>query len=160
MAPSKINPATSCIALVPRSWEITSRASHAANNTAMMPANKTTGQNCMGTLSLLHSRRPTARQSGGQSVRDGRQPYGARLLRWTTHGDASRAAIRVYHFAPCAMYGLGGALRAPLGPVVAPLVPRCALLPAPTPRLMGLRPMRASESPSRWAPRRDETFSA
>src|SRR5260370_7618972 len=30
--------------------------------------------------------------------------------------------------------GLGGALRAPLGPVVAPLVPRCALLPAPTPR--------------------------
>src|SRR5260221_7000415 len=42
-------------------------------------------------------------------------------------------------------YGLGGALRAiasfglwgpaaPLGPVVAPLVPRCALLPAPTPR--------------------------
>src|SRR6266581_6221045 len=33
------------------------------------------------------------------------------------------------------MYGLGGALRAPLGPVVAPLVPRCALLPAPTPRM-------------------------
>src|SRR5713226_4776590 len=32
-------------------------------------------------------------------------------------------------------YGLGGALRAPLGPVVAPLVPRCALLPAPTPRM-------------------------
>ena len=31
--------------------------------------------------------------------------------------------------------GVGGALRAPLGPVVAPLVPRCALLPAPTPRL-------------------------
>src|SRR5260370_36559777 len=34
-------------------------------------------------------------------------------------------------------YGLGGALRAPLGPVAAPLVPRCALLPAPTPRLIG-----------------------
>jgi len=31
--------------------------------------------------------------------------------------------------------GLGGALRAPLGPVAAPLVPRCALLPAPTPRV-------------------------
>src|SRR5260370_28960578 len=31
--------------------------------------------------------------------------------------------------------GLGGALRAPLGPVVASLVPRCALLPAPTPRM-------------------------
>ena len=36
-----------------------------------------------------------------------------------------------------ALSGLGGALRAPLGPVVAPLVPRCALLPAPTPRMMG-----------------------
>src|SRR6266851_3160419 len=47
--------------------------------------------------------------------------------------------------------GLGGALRAPLGPVVAALVPRCALLPAPTPRMMGLRPMRASQIPSRWA---------
>src|SRR5438132_13779085 len=30
--------------------------------------------------------------------------------------------------------GLGGALRAPLGPVAAAVVPRCALLPAPTPR--------------------------
>src|SRR3981189_3800850 len=36
--------------------------------------------------------------------------------------------------------GLGGALRAPLGPVVAPLVPRCALLPAPTPRVRAVRP--------------------
>src|SRR6266567_3482868 len=106
MAPSKINEATSCSALVPRSCESTSRASHAANSTAMMPANKTTGQNCMGTLSLLHSRRPTP-TSGGQSVRDGRQPCGARLLRKTTHGDASRAALEVYHFAPNAMYGLG-----------------------------------------------------
>src|SRR5258708_10267596 len=46
--------------------------------------------------------------------------------------------------------GLGGALRArsasglwgpaaPLGPVVAPLVPRCALLPAPTPRVRAIR---------------------
>src|SRR3977135_3289387 len=34
------------------------------------------------------------------------------------------------------MSGLGGALRAPLGPVVAALVPRYALLPAPTPRLI------------------------
>src|SRR6266849_6351979 len=136
MAPSKINPATSCIALVPRSWEITSRASHAANNTAMMPANKTTGQHCMGTLSLLHSRRPTP-ASGGQSVRDGRQPYGARLLRWTTHGDASRAAIRslslqsAFGSAQVRCPGYGGC--APLGPVVAALVPRFALLPAPTP---------------------------
>src|SRR5207245_1109434 len=40
--------------------------------------------------------------------------------------------------------GLGGALRAPLGPVVAPLVPRYALLPAPTPRMMGVRPDEAS----------------
>src|SRR5206468_686636 len=96
----------------------------------MMPANKTTGQNCMGTLSLLHSRRPTP-ASGGQSVRDGRQPYGARLLRWTTHGDASRAAIRVYHFKAlsvrrrCVVRVMGAA--PPLGPVVAPLVPRCPL---------------------------------
>src|SRR5437588_11750886 len=38
--------------------------------------------------------------------------------------------------------GLGGALRAPLGPVAAPLVPRCALLPAPTPRRTSCRAMR------------------
>src|SRR5437016_4025135 len=60
--------------------------------------------------------------------------------------------------------GLGGALptprgeprfgvdRAPLGPVVAPLVPRCALLPAPTPRMMGLRPMCTSQVPNRCVP--------
>src|SRR5438445_51854 len=59
--------------------------------------------------------------------------------------------------------GLGGALptprgeprfgvdRAPLGPVVAPLVPRCALLPAPTPRLMGLRPPCTFHIPKRSA---------
>src|SRR6266567_2897141 len=35
---------------------------------------------------------------------------------------------------PCNYSGLWGPA-APLGPVVAPLVPRCALLPAPTPRL-------------------------
>ena len=36
--------------------------------------------------------------------------------------------------------GLGGALRAPLGPVAAPLVTRCALLPAPTPRVRAAAP--------------------
>src|SRR5881275_487770 len=36
--------------------------------------------------------------------------------------------------------GLGGALRAPLGPVVAALVPRCAPLPAPPPRLRARLP--------------------
>src|SRR5437016_5011024 len=40
----------------------------------------------------------------------------------------------LYHRAE-SLSGLGGALLAPLGPVVAPLVPRSALLPAPTPRL-------------------------
>src|SRR5438105_3248953 len=49
--------------------------------------------------------------------------------------------------------GLGGALRAPLGPVVAPLVPRYALLPAPTPRMMGLRPPRTSRCGSDWPER-------
>src|SRR5438552_17706255 len=53
-----------------------------------------------------------------------------------------------------ALSGLGGALRAPLGPVVAALVPRCALLPAPTPRLMGLRQMRASQLPNDSHPAR------
>src|SRR3979411_1933101 len=47
--------------------------------------------------------------------------------------------------------GLGGALRAPLGPVVAALVPRCALLPAPTPRMMGLRPPGTFRVPKRLA---------
>src|SRR5216683_1846000 len=55
-------------------------------------------------------------------------------------------------------YGLGGALRAPLGPVVAPLVPRCALLPAPTPRMMGLRQLCTFQIPKRCTTRRDETF--
>ena len=45
----------------------------------------TTGQNCMETLVLLHSRRP-AQLRAGQSVRDGRRPCGARLWRKTTHG--------------------------------------------------------------------------
>src|SRR6266852_5949687 len=50
---------------------------------------------------------------------------------------------------PCARSssGLGGALRAPLGPVAAALVPRCALLPAPTPRMMRLRPLRSFPIP-------------
>src|SRR5258707_2620597 len=55
--------------------------------------------------------------------------------------------------------GLGGALRAPLGPVVAPLVPRCALLPAPTPRMMGLRHVRTSQFPKRWATNESRLFS-
>ena len=96
IAPSKIRLATSCIALVPRSWESTSRASQAANRIAMIPASNTTGQNCIGTLVLLHSRRPTPHRAG-QSVRDGRRPCGARLWRKTTHGDASHAAASVYH---------------------------------------------------------------
>src|SRR5437868_9337663 len=45
----------------------------------------------------------------------------------------------------CNVSGLGGALRAPLGPVAAPLVPRCALLPAPTPRRTSSAPQRHSE---------------
>src|SRR5438270_13964984 len=61
-----------------------------------------------------------------------------------------------------AVSGLGGALRAPLGPVVAALVPRyplraasrasglTALLPAPTPRLMGLRPLRNFLAAESW----------
>src|SRR6266851_7938192 len=36
---------------------------------------------------------------------------------------------------------------APLGPVAAALVPRFALLPAPTPRMMGLRPLRSFPIP-------------
>src|SRR5438874_6315993 len=43
---------------------------------------------------------------------------------------------------------------APLGPVVAALVPRFALLPAPTPRLMGLRPMCTVQIPNRLVPPR------
>src|SRR5712692_2289742 len=53
-------------------------------------------------------------------------------------------------------YG-SGALRPP-PPVVAPLVPRCALLPAATPRMMGLRQLCTFEIPNRCARRRDETF--
>src|SRR5260370_42000283 len=54
--------------------------------------------------------------------------------------------------------GLGGALRAPLGPVVAPLVPRYALLPAPTPRMMGLRRACTLQIPKRWAMQRGEMY--
>ena len=49
IAPSKIRAATSCIAFVPVSCERTSRASHAANRTATIPASNTTGQNSIGT---------------------------------------------------------------------------------------------------------------
>src|SRR5207253_7432576 len=54
--------------------------------------------------------------------------------------------------------GLGGALRAPLGPVAAPLVPRCALLPAPTPRVRAPPPQGSDNLPlvayaSRWRAR-------
>src|SRR5260221_12815146 len=44
--------------------------------------------------------------------------------------------------------GYGGC--APLGPVVAALVPRFALLPAPTPRLMGLRQTWTCQVPNRF----------
>ena len=49
IAPSKIRAATSCIAFVPVSCERTSRASQAANRTAIIPASNTTGQNSIGT---------------------------------------------------------------------------------------------------------------
>src|SRR5213592_1512090 len=54
--------------------------------------------------------------------------------------------------------GLGGALRAPLGPVAAALVPRCALLPAPTPALRAPPPQARDYLPlvayaSRWRAR-------
>src|SRR5207244_833677 len=51
-----------------------------------------------------------------------------------------------------------GVDRAPLGPVVAALVPRCALLPAPTPRMMGLRRICTLEIPKRWAMQRGEMY--
>jgi len=54
--------------------------------------------------------------------------------------------------------GLGGALRAPLGPVAAALVPRFALLPAPTPRMMGLRPPSALLAPKRSPTQRIDMF--
>src|ERR1700694_847357 len=73
----------------------------------MIPASNTTGQNCMGTLVLLHSRRPTQHRAD-QSVRDGRRPCGARLWRKTTHGDASHAAGGGYQFGE-----VGSILRAP-----------------------------------------------
>src|ERR1051325_2670228 len=80
MAPSKIRPATSCMLLVPLSWERTLLASHNAKAIAIMPASNTTHQKSMGTsMFLLHSRRPT-HAGGGQNVRDGRRPCGARLL--------------------------------------------------------------------------------
>ena len=51
-------------------------------------------------------------------------------------GKTCAGAIRIWERTCSGLWGPA----APLGPVVAPLVPRCALLPAPTPRLMGLRP--------------------
>jgi hypothetical protein len=61
---------------------------------------------------------------------------------------ATLERLRVEHAQDQEYLKLDGALRAsafsglwgpaaPLGPVAAPLVPRCALLPAPTPRLIG-----------------------
>src|SRR5437879_3349114 len=55
------------------------------------------------------------------------------------HSRAGRLAIR---FVSLHASGLGGALRAPLGPVAAPLVPRYALLPAPTPPRTSSAPQR------------------
>jgi len=47
---------------------------------------------------------------------------------------------------------VGGACGPP-PPVAASLVPRCALLPAATPRMMGLRPMCTTPVPNRFASR-------
>src|ERR1700716_608223 len=71
---------------------------------------------------------------------------------WVSARCAIRRALVILR-----SFGLGGALRAcsysglwgpaaPLGPVVAPLVPRCALLPAPTPCVRAVRRRNAANT--------------
>src|SRR5215207_9543124 len=96
IAPSKMRPATSCIALVPRSCESTSRASHKAKTIAMNPASRTTHHKCIGTQFLPLASRQVRFHSGGQNLRDGRRRAERGSWRKTTHGDASHAATRFY----------------------------------------------------------------